>query len=125
MNKFVKALSVVGLAILLMGQTRFPPQGGGVSLSGTNTWTGVQTFEDESFIVCDNGDSSKCVEFENTGVTTSTTIPVEFSGNGSTGSLDFGGDGGFGWGTTYVSLNYAGSRLLAANNAENLQSPGS
>jgi len=47
MKAYIKAFLVVLLSFSLMGQTRFPPQGGaggGVALADDNTWTGEQTF---------------------------------------------------------------------------------
>ena len=76
MKQYLKAFMIVGLSFALMGQTRFPPQGGGVTLAGTNTWTGVQTFGDEAFLVCDDGDGTKCMEFETSGITTGTTRSI-------------------------------------------------
>jgi len=73
MKSYLKAFSIVALSFVLMGQTRFPPQGGGVTVAGNNTWTGTQTFGDEAFLVCDDGDDTKCVELEASGITTETT----------------------------------------------------
>ena len=73
MKSYIKAFSIVALSFILMGQTRFPPQGGGVTVAGNNTWTGTQTFGDEAFLVCDDGDGTKCIEFETSGITTGTT----------------------------------------------------
>lgn len=46
--------------------------GGGASLGGVNTWTGAQTFIDDSFFVVDNGDLTKKMAFQVSGFTTGT-----------------------------------------------------
>ncbi|MBM3273379.1 hypothetical protein FJY94_09140 [Candidatus Kaiserbacteria bacterium] len=47
--------------------------GGGVSLSGNNTWTGTQTFRDNKFEITDDGDTTKKLAFQCSGITTGTT----------------------------------------------------
>lgn len=75
MKHYLKASLIVAMSFVLMGQTRFPPQGTALStiIATDNTWTGTQTFGDEAFLVCDDGDGTKCLEFEASGVSASTT----------------------------------------------------
>jgi|GEM_PF-4208771 len=47
--------------------------GGGVTVSGDNTWTGAQTFRDNKFTITDDSDTTKAFVFEVSGVTTGTT----------------------------------------------------
>jgi hypothetical protein len=48
-------------------------EAGGASTSGTNTWTGTQNFVDTSFFIVDDGDQTKKVAFQVSGITTGTT----------------------------------------------------
>lgn len=50
--------------------------GGGVVVSGDNTWTGEQTFRDDKFAVTDQTDTSKVLEFQVSGVSAATTRTV-------------------------------------------------
>lgn len=52
--------------------------GGGVSTSGTNTWTGTQNFVDTSFFVVDDGDQTKKIAFQVSGISTGTTRTFTF-----------------------------------------------
>lgn len=55
--------------------------GGGVSTSGTNTWTGTNTFTDSTFFLADDGDATKKLQFQLSGITTGNTItPFTFAG---------------------------------------------
>lgn len=47
--------------------------GGGVGLAGTNVWTGSNTFTDSLFFIVDNGDATKKMQFELSGITTGNT----------------------------------------------------
>ena len=113
MKQYLKAFMIVGLSFALMGQTRFPPQGtsGAGTLAGDNTWTGVQTFDDEAFLVCDNGDGTKCLEFETSGITGSTTRTYtwpDVSGNVAvSGSAVLGGTYNF----TALVVNVSSAKL--------------
>ena len=49
---------------------------GGASVSGNNTWTGTQTFRDNKFEITDDGDTTKKVAFQASGITTGTTRTV-------------------------------------------------
>lgn len=51
---------------------------GGASVSGTNTWTGTQTFIDNAFFVVDDGDNTKKIAFQASGITTGTTRTFTF-----------------------------------------------
>ena len=44
MKPYLKVALILLVSSALMGQTRFPPQGGGVTTAGNNTWTGTNTF---------------------------------------------------------------------------------
>lgn len=51
--------------------------GGGVTASGTNVFTGSNTFLDTGFKVCDDADQTKCVTVgQLSGITTANTIPL-------------------------------------------------
>lgn len=55
--------------------------GGGVSTSGTNVWTGSNTFTDSLFFLADDGDATKKLQFQLSGITTGNTLtPFSFSG---------------------------------------------
>lgn len=43
------------------------------ALAGNNTWTGTQTFRDNKFEITDDGDTTKKVVFQASGITTATT----------------------------------------------------
>lgn len=45
----------------------------GVAVGGTNVWTGSNTFTDSLFFIVDNGDATKKIQFEASGITTGTT----------------------------------------------------
>jgi hypothetical protein len=47
--------------------------GGGVGVAGTNVWTGSNTFTDSLFAVADDGDATKKIAFQASGITTGTT----------------------------------------------------
>lgn len=53
---------------------------------------------DETFKVCDNGDTTKCVELENTGITTANTIALTFTGT----SAAVGISNGITWGGSQI-----------------------
>lgn len=54
---------------------------GGASVGSTNTWTGQQNFIDNKFSLLDDGDNTKIVQFQLSGITTGNTLtPFSFSG---------------------------------------------
>ena len=57
-----------------------PGGGAGASLSANNTWTGIQTFTDDKFLVVDNGDATKRYLLELSGVTTGNDVTETASG---------------------------------------------
>jgi hypothetical protein len=78
MKRYALLLSALLLAAPLTAQIRsYPSTGGGIEEGDSPTLTGSwdfsgadATFDDEGFTVCDDGDPTKCVEFETSSITT-------------------------------------------------------
>lgn len=74
------------LAPLQAELKKYPSTGtsGGVTVSGTNLWTGEQTFIDNKFFVVDDGDNTKKIAFQASGITTGTTRTYTWPNSNST-----------------------------------------
>jgi hypothetical protein len=74
-----KILAVLAAILLLAAPARADltvltySTGGGVGVAGTNVWTGSNTFTDSLFAVADDGDATKKIAFQASGITTGTT----------------------------------------------------
>jgi hypothetical protein len=74
-----KILAVLAVLLLFAAPARADltvltySTGGGVGVAGTNVWTGSNTFTDSLFAVADDGDATKKIAFQASGITTGTT----------------------------------------------------
>lgn len=66
-------LSLILLNPSLQAQGIFVKGAGGVSVSGTNVWTGDNRFTDSLFFIRDDADNTKLLQFQLSGITTGTT----------------------------------------------------
>lgn len=63
------------------GVVRPGTSSGGASATGNNQWTGTNRFTDSLFTICDDGDLTKCIAFQASGITTGNTVaPISFGG---------------------------------------------
>lgn len=85
--------SAVWLPTSIYAQVVPNPSGGGgsgASTSADNTWTGAQTFLDNKFLVCDDGDNTKCHANQASGIATGTTRTATWpNANITVAGIDF------------------------------------
>lgn len=72
-------------------------EAGGATVGGTNVFTGSNTFTDSLFFIRDNGDPTKQVQFEVSGLTTGNIVPFTVSGTAAAGILSMGNNSNSGF----------------------------